>query len=58
MRAITFHTTDGRSYRFEDKDFHTARIQYLDQNCEEIYMPGRFEVYIVKRHIASVVISD
>lgn len=57
MRAITFHTSDGKSYRFEDEDFRIAHLQYLDQQCEEIYIAGRFEVYIIKRHIASVVIG-
>lgn len=56
--TITFNTADGKSFRFEDKDARYAHHQYLDPKCDLIYMSGESEIYIVKRHITSVVVSD
>lgn len=56
--TITFNTADGKGFRFEGKDARYAYHQYRDPKCEEIFIPEESEIYIVKRHIASVVIGD
>lgn len=58
MIAVTFNTTDGKSFRFEDTDADDAYRQYLDPKYKVIFILGEIGIYLVKRHIASVVIGD